>query len=66
MSPDGVTTPGEPPHDPWLDARVTRLEEDVGEIKAILRRLEPMIVRTDTRLLEMVTKADLAAVPVTS
>ena len=62
MSPDGVAPPGEPEHDPWLDARVRRLEEDVGEIKAILRRLEPMIVRTDARLLEMVTKADLMAV----
>ena len=62
MSPDGVATPGEPSRDPWLEARVSRLEEDVGEIKAILRQLTPMIVRMDTRMAEMATKADLMAV----
>ena len=62
MSPDGPATPGEPRHDPWMDARVTRLEEDVGEIEAILRYLQPMIVRMDARMPEMATKADLMAV----
>jgi len=32
------------PEDPMLGARVTRLEEDVREVKSILTRLEPMIV----------------------
>ena len=59
----GVTSPDGPPasdhpHDPWMDARVTRLEEDVGEIKTTMRRLEPMIVRM---LSDMVTKSDLVA-----
>ena len=32
------------------DARLDRLEEDVREIKAVLARLEPLIVRIDERL----------------
>jgi hypothetical protein len=32
------------------DVRLDRLEKDVREIKAILARLEPLIVRIDERL----------------
>ena len=32
------------------DVRLDRLEEDVREIKAVLARLEPLIVRIDERL----------------
>ena len=62
MSPDGVAPPGGPPRDPWMDARVSRLEDDMGEIKATLRRLEPMIVRLDATVPHLATKADLAGV----
>ena len=61
MSPGGTAPPGETPHDPWMDARVTRLEDDMGEIKATLRRLEPMIVRLDAVVPHLATKADLTS-----
>ncbi len=61
MSPDGTAPPGETPHDPWMDARVTRLEDDMGEIKTTLRRLEPMIVRLDAVVPHLATKADLTS-----
>jgi hypothetical protein len=47
--------------------RLGRLEQDVGEIKATLARLEPMIIRIDERLNttfpHLATKADLAEKP---
>ena len=59
MSPDGVARPDEPPHDPGMDARVSRLEDDLGDVKATLRRLEPMIARIDAILPHLATKVDL-------
>jgi len=58
---------GDPPsYDPNMEARVARLEEDMREVKAVLLRLEPMIVRMDaiitTTLPQLSTKAELAAV----
>jgi hypothetical protein len=61
MSPEGTAAPGEPPQDPWMAARVSRLEEDVGEIKAALRRIEPMMVQMLAVIPHLATKADLKA-----
>jgi hypothetical protein len=43
--------------------RLGRLEQDVGEIKATLARLEPMIIRIDATLPHLATKAELAEKP---
>lgn len=40
----GRNADGGGPEDPMLELRVTRLEEDMREVKGILSRLEPMIV----------------------
>jgi len=45
---------------PTLEMRVARLEGDMQEIKAILGRLEPMIIRIDATLPHLATKAELA------
>lgn len=46
-----------------LIRRVEGLEKDVGEIKATLGRLEPMIIRIDATLPYLATKAELADKP---
>lgn len=46
-----------------LIRRVEVLEKDVGEIKAALGRLEPMIIRIDATMPFLATKADLAEKP---
>ena len=62
MTADGtVAPPAGPPHDPGMEARVAPLEEDVGEIKTTLRRLEPMIVRMDAVIPHLLTKAEVEA-----
>lgn len=38
------------PHDSGMEARVARLEEDMKEVKQVLGRLEPMLIRMDERL----------------
>jgi hypothetical protein len=47
-----------------MEARVARLEDDMREVKAVLWRLEPMIIRIDAvvnaTLPTLATKADLA------
>jgi hypothetical protein len=52
------------PYDPSMEARVARLEEDMREVKAVLGRLEPIIVRMDSvitaTLPTLATKAELA------
>jgi hypothetical protein len=49
------------------EARTSRLEEDVRDIKAALTRLEPLIIRIDERLASelphLATKAELAEKP---
>lgn len=64
MSPDGVAPGGPDPHDPRVEMRVGRLEEDMREVKAILGRLEAMLVRMDARLEatlpHLATKAEVA------
>ena len=47
-------------HSLGVEARVGRLEQDVGDIKATLGRLEPMIVRIDAQLPYLATKAEFA------
>lgn len=46
------------------DLRLDHLEEDVREIKAVLGRLEPLIIRMDQRMTSelptLATKAELA------
>lgn len=66
MSPDGVAPSGPGPHDPSMEARVGRLEEDMRDVKATLGRLEPLMIRIDAQLQatlpHLATKADLAEV----
>ena len=54
---------GGPAHESGLDARVGRLESDVGEIRSILNRLAPRIDEMygflTARLPELATKAEL-------
>lgn len=38
-----VVNPPGPPHDGGMEERISKLEDDVGEIKAILARLAPRI-----------------------
>jgi hypothetical protein len=51
---------GHPNYDPGMDARVTRLEDDMREMKGILARIEPMIIRIDATLPFLATKSELA------
>ena len=51
---------GEPPHDPGMEARVSALEANFGDVKAVLARIEPMLSRVDDRTRRMET--DLASV----
>jgi hypothetical protein len=50
-----------------MEARVARLEEDMRDVKAILGRLEPMLIRVDEKLTAtlptLATKAELADKP---
>jgi hypothetical protein len=49
------------------EIRLDRLEQDVRDIKVVLERLEPMIIRIDERLTStlphLATKAELADKP---
>jgi len=62
-----VDKDGASPYDPRMEARVARLEEDMREVKGILARLEPMIIRIDAvvsaTLPTLATKAELAEKP---
>lgn len=51
------TTP--PPPD--LDVRVGRLEREMGDVKAILGQMLPLIVRIDATLPHLATKAEMQA-----
>ncbi len=42
-----------------MDARVTRLEEDMRDVRSTLGRLEPMITRIDAAIPHLATKAEL-------
>jgi hypothetical protein len=63
--PDTPVAPHEGgPYDPLMEARVSRLEEDMREVKATLPRMEAAIVRIEATLAatlpHLATKADLA------
>ncbi len=49
----------QPMHDPGMEARVERLEQDSREMKAALGRLEPMIISILAQMTHLATKADL-------
>jgi ribosomal protein L29 len=52
------------PYDPLMEARVSRLEEEMREVKAVLPRMEAAIIRIETTLAatlpHLATKADIA------
>lgn len=47
------------PHDPNMEARVLRLEEDVRDVKVALGRLEPLIVGIHAQIPHLATQAEL-------
>ncbi len=49
-------------HDPGMEGRVERLEGDMGDVKATLGRLEPMIVSIHAQMPYVATKAEVEAV----
>jgi predicted nuclease with TOPRIM domain len=46
----GLASDGGGPHHPDMEQRLAKLESDVGEIKGILIRLEPMLSKIDDRV----------------
>ena len=49
------------PHDPVMEARVARLEEDMSEVKGLLyNQILPLLHRIDERLNHTASKADLS------
>jgi hypothetical protein len=48
------------PHDPTMESRVARLEEDVRAIKGVLERFEPLLARIDERTKVSATTADVS------
>ncbi|WP_299437009.1 hypothetical protein [uncultured Rhodospira sp.] len=46
-----------------LTRRVETLENDMREVKGILARMEPMLIRMDERMNHLATKAELAEKP---
>jgi hypothetical protein len=49
------------PHDPVMEARVARLEEDMSEVKGLLHnQILPLLHRIDERLNHTASKADLS------
>ena len=58
-----VENTGAQPYDPRMEARVARLEDDMREVKAVLTRIEPLIIRIDATMPHLATKAELAEKP---
>jgi hypothetical protein len=52
---------GRGPHDPTMEARVAKLEQDMSEVKATLGRMEPLLIRMDERMNHLATRAELFA-----
>lgn len=57
----GLQSGGDGGNSDGMEQRVAKLESDVGEIKGILGRLEPMIIRIDERLGHVASSASVAA-----
>ena len=47
---------------PGIEVRVVTLENEMREVRAILGRMEPLLVRLDERTANLATKAELAEV----
>ncbi len=64
MTESSVAPASRRPYDLPMEDRVARLEDDMQEVKSVLSRLEPMIVRIDATLTStlpnLATKAELA------
>jgi hypothetical protein len=64
MTESSVAPAGRRPYDLPVEDRVSRLESDMHEVKSVLSRLEPMIVRIDATLTatlpNLATKAEVA------
>jgi phosphoglycerate-specific signal transduction histidine kinase len=64
MTESSVAPASRRPYDLPMEDRVARLEDDMQEVKSVLSRLEPMIVRIDATLTatlpNLATKAELA------
>jgi hypothetical protein len=52
------------PYDPLMEARVSRLEEDIREVRTTQSRMEAAIIRIEATLPHLATKADLAQLEV--
>ena len=50
-------------YDPRLEARVSRVETDLGDMKRTLDELKVMVARIDAQIPYLATKADLADKP---
>nr|WP_294553541.1 hypothetical protein [uncultured Rhodopila sp.] len=64
MTESSVAPAGRRPYDLPVEDRVSQLESDMQEVKSVLSRLEPMIVRIDATLTatlpNLATKAEVA------
>ncbi len=49
----------QPVHDPGMEGRVERLERDITDVKAVLGRLEPMVVSIHAQMPHLATKAEM-------
>jgi hypothetical protein len=52
---------GATPPDPNLEFRVSRLEQDMGDVRTMLGQMLPMIARIDATMPHLATKAELHA-----
>ena len=57
-----VATGGDGTQPPGMDPRVDGLIEEMKDVKAVLARMEPLLIRIDERTSALATKADLQAV----
>ena len=60
---DRVVTGGGPPHDPGMEARVARLEDQFGRIEALLRGIDDRMRKFEIDAAEM--KGRLSGLPST-
>ncbi len=48
------------PHEPGMEARVAALEAGMKDVRVVLARMEPLLIRIDERTNHLATKAELA------